>query len=146
MLLPFSGIKPGFLVAGGGVLILILAMIFFYRAHNQELIVNGAIKTENGILKQKEDFTEKSMAITDLVVDNFVQEVKKSNVTTDKLRHESINGYINKIEPVVEPTTTPKGALPDGAARVSMLANSMHENYCRARPKDVQCNTLDTVK
>lgn len=140
-------LKPGTLIATGVILVLVLVTIFFYRTHNQDLVTNVAITQENGVLKQNEDFTDKSKVITDAVVTGFVQESKKSTVTTDTLRRESINEYVKKIDPVGVPKSpASQGDLPDGADRVSVFADSMHQNYCRARPEDIQCNPVSPAK
>lgn len=137
--------KPLTILIGVMLVILIGTTIFYYHAHNDELVVNGQIKSENGILKQNEDFTDKSNKITDQTVVEFVQKSKESTASTEQLRRESINEYVNKIEPKGGPQKEPtKDSLPDGADRVSKLADSMHENYCRARPKDLQCNPVNS--
>lgn len=129
-----------------GVIVVLLATgWFFFKAYSNGLVEKGSLETSNVTLQQNVDHVEQSAKITDTVVTDFVNESKKSQQTTDKLRKEALNEYINKIEPKVVPKAAePSDAKPDGADRVGVLAKRMHENYCRARPEDARCHPVNT--
>ena len=127
------------------ILLLLAAGVFFYKSYTSELVEKGAMQSNNVTLQQNVDHVEQSAKITDTVVSDFVDESKKSQQTTVKLRKEALNEYINKIEPKVVPKATEQSdAKPDGADRIGVLAKRMHENYCRARPEDARCPPVNT--
>lgn len=129
-----------------GVIVVLLATgWFFFKAYSHGLVEKGSLETSNVTLQQNVDHVEQSAKITDNVVSDFVDESKKSQQTTVKLRKEALNEYINKIEPKVVPKATEQSdAKPDGADRIGVLAKRMHENYCRARPEDARCPPVNT--
>lgn len=133
------------IVVGVVIAVLLASSVFFYKSNKKAILENGSLKTENVIMQQNEDFMEKSSVITDQIVSDFVTETRESNNVTEKLRKESIHEYVKKVEPTkqVEPERVDPAV---GAERVAGLANSMHENYCRARPKDAICNTESANK
>lgn len=131
----------------GIILALLVVSWILFKAYTGGLTENGSLQNSNVTLQQNVEHVEKSAAISDTVVTEFVNEVKQSQQTTERIRKETVNEYINKIKPkvdVVKPTET--NDLPDGADRVIGLANSMHENYCRARPKDPRCTPVNIGK
>jgi hypothetical protein len=129
-----------------GVIVVLLATgWFFFKAYSTSLVEKGSLETSNVTLQQNVDHVEQSAKITDKVVNDFVDDSKKSQQTTVKLRKEALNEYINKIEPKVVPKAVEQSpAQPDGADRVGVLAKRMHENYCRARPEDARCPPVNT--
>lgn len=130
-------------------IILILAVGSFglWKLYTGSLVENGSLQTENGTLQQNVIHVEESAKITDSVVTDYATEANKSQQATANLRKETIHEYVKKIEPVVPAKeTTPKSDVPDGADRVGILADRMHENYCRARPQDTRCGAVTPVK
>lgn len=126
------------------ILILLMGSFGLWKLYTNNLVENGSLQTENGTLQQNVTHVEQSAKITDSVVTDYVTEAKASQLATDTLRKETIHEYVKKIEPVVPAKeTTPKSAVPDGADRVGILADRMHENYCRARPKDTRCSAVN---
>lgn len=131
------------------IIILILAMGSFglWKLYTGNLVENGSLQTENGTLQQNVVHVEESAKITDSVVTDYASEAKASQQATVNLRKETINEYVKKIEPVVPAKeTTPKSDVPVGADRVGILADRMHENYCRARPADTRCSAVNSEK
>lgn len=131
------------------VITLLLAMGSFglWKLYTNGLEEKGSLQTENGTLQQNVVHVEQSAKITDRVVTDYATEAKTSQLATDNLRKETINEYVKKIEPVVPAKETNlKSDVPDGADRVGILADRMHENYCRARPKDTRCSAVTPVK
>lgn len=139
-LLKGASIKTSIVVILTVIVILSTSTAFFYKSNKNTQLDNKALVIDNMTLQKNEDFTTQSSVITDKVVGDYVAEVKESNVITERLRKESIHAYVKKVEPVK--LVIPLQADPTiGAERVGLLAVSMHENYCRARPKDTICNT-----
>lgn len=131
------------------IIILLLAMGSFglWKLYTSNLVENGSLQTENGTLQQNVIHVEQSAKITDRVVTDYATEAKASQLATANLRKETIHEYVKKIEPVVPAKeTSPKSDVPDGADRVGILADRMHENYCRARPQDTRCSAVSPVK
>lgn len=126
------------------ILVLLLGSYGLWKLYTNNLVENGSLQTENGTLQQNVTHVEQSAKITDSVVTDYVTEAKASQLATDNLRKETIHEYVKKIEPVVPAKeTTPKTDVPDGADRVGILADRMHENYCRARPQDTRCSAVN---
>lgn len=142
MLKLFSGITAKVYITV--ILVLLVAGVFFYKAYTGELVEKGAMQTSNVTLQQNVEHVEKSASITDTVVKDYVEKTEKSHQVTEKLRKEAIHEYVKKISPVV-PTKTPPAtdSPPDGADRVGVLADRLHENYCRARPNDTRCHPVN---
>lgn len=131
------------------IIILLLAMGSFglWKLYTSNLVENGSLQTENGTLQQNVIHVEQSAKITDRVVTDYATEAKASQLATANLRKETIHEYVKKIEPVVPAKeTSSKDDVPDGADRVGILADRMHENYCRARPQDTRCSAVSPVK
>lgn len=129
------------------ILILLLGSFGLWKLYTNNLVENGSLQTENGTLQQNVVHAEKSAEITDRVVLDYATEAKASQLSTDNFRKETINEYVKKIEPVVPAKeTTPKTDVPDGADRVGILADRLHENYCRARPQDTRCSAVNPEK
>ena len=129
------------------ILVLVMGSFGLWKLYTGNLVETGSLQTENGILQQNVVHTEQSAEITDSVVTHYATEAKTSQLATDNLRKETIHEYVKKIEPVVpaKKTTLPSD-VPDGADRVGVLADRMHENYCRARPQDTRCSAVSPVK
>lgn len=118
--------------------IALLCTVKYLRSENKTLSGEKIeLNIENGIVKQNLDYVEKSHEITNKVVDEAVTAQRESTKTTETLRRDNLNEYVNKIN---APT---KVGEPDGADRVRVLARGLHENYCRARPKDARCITTN---
>lgn len=124
--------------------ILVGTTVFYYKANNSRLVENGALKSDNVVMQQNEVFQEFSAKITDKVVNDFVVETMKANTATEKLRTESIHDYLQTIE-VQKDGDNSKASDSNGDIRVARLAKRLHDNYCRIRPKDPDCNPVDSV-
>lgn len=143
MLTFFKGFGTKTIVVAVCLVVMILASIvaFLYRSNNNKLVENGSLKTEVATMQQNEAFTEKSIKITDAVVTDYVEQTAKANITSEKLRKESIHEYVMHVEPF-------NGSKPEDERRnadderVAKLANRLLENYCRIRPKDSDCVTV----
>lgn len=123
------------------IVVLLTFGVFFYKAYTGGLVEKGELKSENVVLEHNVVHAEQSAKITDQVVSTYVEDSKKSHQTTETLRKEALNEYINKIEPPKPQAIVTQVAQPDGADRVTVLAKRLHENYCRARPSDARCFT-----
>lgn len=127
--------------------ILIISTVFFYKSYTGSLVENGSLQTNNATLQQNVEHVEKSAHITDDVVNRHVTATKQLHEANEVLRKEVLNEYVNKIEPPVKPSKPAATSIvPDGADRVGVLADRLHENYCRSRPEDARCNTIGTPK
>lgn len=116
---------------------------FLFKAYTGGLVDQGALQQNNVTLQQNVEHIQQSAVITDKVVSEYVSNVNDSKQQTETLRKEAVNDYINKVKPTAPVQSV---GLPDGADRVIGLAHSMHENYCRARPKDTRCSPIDSGK
>lgn len=128
------------------ILVLGVAGWLSFKAYTGSLVEKGAAQVEQVTLEQNLDHAEQSAAITDKVVSGFVNDTKKSHETTEKNRKEALNEYVNKIEPKPVKKPVESSAVPDGADRVGILYERMHDNYCRARPEDARCDPVNANK
>lgn len=141
MFTTFKGISKTVYIT---VLVILLgASWFLFNAYTNGLEEKGGLNRDVSTLELNVEHNEKSAAITDAVVAEHVNDVRESQKKTDTLRKEAVDDYINKIKPK---SPVQSSDLPDGADRVIDLSNSMHENYCRARPKDTRCNPISPSK
>lgn len=126
------------------VITMLLATTYFlYNSNNNKATENGVLKTENVTMRQNEVFTEKSAKITDTVVSDYVEKSVKANTSSEKLRKESLNEYAKKVE-MASDGSSEQDSRRAGDERVAKLARSLHANYCRIRPEDADCRTIDT--
>lgn len=141
MFTTFKGIST---TAGITVLVILLGISWFlFNAYTNGLEDKGGLTRDVVTLEQNVEHSDKSAAITDAVVVEHVNDVRESQKKTDTLRKEAVDDYINKIKPK---SPVESDDLPDGADRVIGLSHSLHENYCRARPKDTRCNPISPSK
>lgn len=124
--------------------LLSLASYGLWKLYTNSLVENGSLQVQNGTLQQNVTHVEQSAKITDSVVNNYVIESKKTQQATLTLRKETINEYVKNIVPAVTPKEPDqKGTVPDGADRVGILADRLHENYCRYRPNETRCSSVE---
>lgn len=138
------GVKAIAITVGLIITILVGTTVFYYKANNSHLVENGALKSDNVIMQQNEVFQESSAEITDQVVRDFVVDTMKANTATEKLRTESIHEYVQTVE-VQKDGDNSKASDPNGDIRVAKLAKRLHDNYCRIRPEDPDCNPVNSV-
>lgn len=125
------------------IVILALTTVYLYRSNNNKLVENGSLKTDNVVLQQNEVFLESSAQITDKVVKEFVEETTKANTAAEKLRKESIHEYVTNKGTFKDGDVRQDIDTDNGNERVALLANRLLENYCRIRPEDPDCDTLN---
>lgn len=125
------------------VVILLSATVALYKSNNSKATENGALKVDNVTLQQNEAYTEASIKVTDKVVTEYVDESTKAKSASEKLRKESLNEYVKKVEPAKDGSSE-QDARRAGDERVALLARRLHENYCRIRPEDNDCRTNST--
>jgi hypothetical protein len=126
----------------------------------------GGIKVENSVLTETVKYKDQSATISDQVVAEFVQEKEDVKAELEQSREGVIDDYINMATaptvafpaPAVDvpkakvttrpeatqarPTTEVSNATGD-SDRISLLANRMHEHYCKAAPeRGVGCNAV----
>lgn len=136
---PFKGISTKvYLIT---IVILTITVFGLWKLYTHNLQDTGALKRDNDVLEQNVKHVEQSAAITDKVVTDHVVASKQSRTTNEQIRKEALNDYVKKI-PAEQAVAKAKGAIDDGAVRVSLHAKRLHENYCRARPEDTRCNSI----
>lgn len=137
-------IKNYSLIAIGVLIIVLLSTsIFYYKANNSNLVKNGNLQTNNEILKQNEKYFESSSAITDTVVKDFVTETTRANIAVEQLRKQSIDEYIQNSETFREGDIRKELDSPNDQ-RITNIANRLLKNYCRIRPEDPDCHSVNT--
>jgi len=127
----------------------------------------GGLKTENSVLTETVKYQDQSATISDQVVAEFVQQKEDAKEELQQSREGVIDDYIDMATapapvptPIVDkpkatvatrPKATqdrpaPKESYDSSAdSRIELLANRMHEHYCRAAPeRGVGCTTSGT--
>lgn len=138
MLTLLKGIGIKFLI--GVILTLLVACFILFKVYSDNLNNQGTLEQTNATLQQNVNHIEQSTKITDKVVKDLVIDLKQSSHTTDRIRKEALSDYINRVESIG--VTIPKDTAIDDTTSITGLVNRMYENYCRARPKDVRCDTI----
>jgi hypothetical protein len=153
----FEWLLIGALIASVGV------SIVLWNKYDQRTEQVGGIKVENSVLTETVKYKDESATISDKVVTGFVTEKEDVKEEMQQSREGVIDEYINMAtnpapvphvdKPKVPVATRPKtnetrptteNADPIGdAARISIMANRMHEHYCAAAPeRGVGCSTV----
>lgn len=149
----------------GTVVTMLGVSYLLWNKYDQRTEQIGGIKVENSVLTETVKYKDQSATISDQVVAEFVQEKEDVKAEQEQSREGVIDDYINLATaptvatatvvdvPKAKVTTRPKATqarpateVPDDTgvnARLSLMANRMHEHYCTAAPeRGVGCNAV----
>lgn len=140
----------------GTVIAVLIGTVAIWDKYEEQVSTNGGLTTENNVLTETVKYKDESATITDEVVADFIQEKDDAKEELNKSREGVIDDYINmagatpgkpiapEVKPVpkVVPQPSPPKAGPTEpdsdsiavAARLGVLAERMHEHYCKAAP------------
>jgi hypothetical protein len=147
-----------------GIVVAMLGVSYvLWSKYDQRTEQVGGIKVENSVLTETVKYKDQSATISDQVVTKFVTEKEDVKEELQQSREGVIDEYINmatspaavphvdkpKVQVATRPKTNETGPATESsdpisdAARISIMANRMHEHYCAAAPeRGVGCATV----
>ena len=156
---------------GIGIVVLMLSVGYLvWNKYDERTLQVGGLSTANEVLTETVKYKDQSATISDQVVAEFVKEKEDVKVELQQSREGVIDDYINMAERstteavkpvVVVPAKPAKNQPPEvqvratepkidnvsDTARISVLAERMHEHYCKAAPeRGIGCNADSTNK
>lgn len=152
----------------GTVIAVLIGTATIWDKYEDQVSNNGELNVENKVLNETVKYKDESATITDNVVADFIQEKDDAKEELNKSREGVIDDYINmagaKVEEkppeakpvlkVVPQPSSPKAGSTEldsdsiaVAARLGVLAERMHEHYCKAAPsRGTNCDTQGAAR